>query len=114
MVRIPELANKYAINLKCLQARTAYGQVNEASQDAVATQTQAITFAYLREMVHVRREINADEKAVIKLILDALEITALQGSLTKNFMDESLQILAKYKWLIPPLTEVLKHATHFD
>jgi hypothetical protein len=114
VVRIPELANKYAINLQSLQARTVYGQVTQASQKAVITQTQTITFDYLREMVQARQEINANEKAVIKLILDALETTAQQGSLTKNFMDQSLKIFAKHRWLIPPLTEVLKHASPFD
>ena len=114
VVRIPELANKYAINLPSLQAGTAYGHVTQASQRAAIAQTQTLTFDYLREMVQVRREINADEKAVIKLILDALETTAQQGTLTKNFMDESLKVFAKYRWLIPPLTEVLKNTSHFD
>ncbi|HUK50661.1 MAG TPA: hypothetical protein VLV18_06460 [Terriglobales bacterium] len=114
VVRIPELANKYAINLPSLQTRMAYGHDTQASQLSAVAQTQPITFDYLREMVQVRREINADEKAVIKLILDALETTAQQGTLTKNFMDESLKVFAKHRWLIPPLTEVLKHASHFD
>jgi hypothetical protein len=103
--KIPELANKYAINLQSLQVRTVHAQV---------TQTQTITFDYLREIVQARQDVNANEKAVIKLILDALETTAQRGSLTKNFMDQSLRIFSKYRWLIPPLTEVLKHASPFD
>jgi hypothetical protein len=114
VVRIPELANKYAINVQRLQVGPVDGKVSQASQSSVITQTQTITFDYLREMVQARQEINADEKAVIKLILGALETTAQQGSLTKNFMDETLKVFAKYRWLIPPLTEVLTHASHFD
>ncbi len=114
VVRIPELANKYALNLQLLQVRTAYGKVTQASQNPAIMQEQTLTFDALREMIQDRQELTANEKAVIKLILDALETTAQQGSLTKNFMAESLQVFAKYRWLIPPLTEVLKHASQFD
>ncbi len=114
VLRKPELASQYGINLQSLQVRALYGKVAQSNESATITQTPTITFEYLREMVRARQEIDADEKAVIKMILDALETTALQGSLTKNFMDESLKIFAEYSWLTPPLTEVLKNVCHFN
>jgi hypothetical protein len=114
VVRMPELANKYAINLQFLQARTVHGKVRKASQNAAIIQEQTLTFEALKRMIQDRQELTGNEKAVIKLILDALETTAQQGTLTKKFTDESLKIFSKYDWLIPPLTEVLKHTSHCD
>ena len=87
VVEKPELANQYSINLQILQVGTVYGQVAQASQGATITQTQTMTFDGLRRMVQDRQDINNDEKETIKKILDELETTAKQGTLTKKAMD---------------------------
>ena len=113
VVEKPELANQYSINLQILKVGAVYGQVAQASQGATITQIQTMTFDDLRKMVQDRQDIDADEKSAIQKILNELETNAKQETLTRKFMDESLKALAKYGWIIPPLTEVLKHAFGF-
>jgi hypothetical protein len=104
------IASQYQINYQIMQIGTMVGQVAQAGQGATITQTQAMTFDDLRKIVQERQDMSNDEKETVKKILDELETAAQQEILTKKNIDTAKRALAKYGWLIPSLTEVLRYA----
>jgi hypothetical protein len=113
VVENPSLATRFQLNVQILRVETVYGQVAQTGPGSTVIQTQTVTFDDLRRMVSERTDITSDEKQEIEKILRSLEKDAQENNLTKKAMNDAMKALAKYGWLIPPLTEVLKHAFGF-
>jgi len=113
VVENAEKAKDYQINYQVLQIGTNYGQVAQAATGNTISQTQQITFADLKKTVDDRTDISAEDKDNIKTILNELDKGIQDGTLAKKAIDSAKDTLAKYGWLIPPLTEVLRHAFGF-
>src|SRR5208282_5102027 len=107
VVENADIAKRYQIQV--LQIGTNYGQVAQAGTGNTISQTQQITFSDLRKAVDDRTDISSEDKENIKTILTELDEGIQDGTITKKAIDSAKRALAKYGWLILPLSEVLKH-----
>jgi hypothetical protein len=78
----------------------------ETTKEGSAGQTE--TFNTLRDKVNAKTGLGKQDKNKINDALDSLEKQAQDGTLTKKSKDATLKSLAKYDWLTPTLTDVLK------
>lgn len=113
VVENPVKAKDYEINLQLLQIGTNLGQVAQANHGSSVTQTQFSNFTDLKRLTRERNDLSDEVKNTITEVLDGLDKETQAGTLTKKTIDKAMETLSKYSWLIPPLTEVLKHALGF-
>lgn len=104
VVERPNLAGQFALDIKVLNVNTNYGQIAQATAGTISQTLTVSSFDDLRRLLQIHPEVKGDERQEIESVLNQLEKDANQKNLTQKMIDEAKRKLAKYGWILAPLT----------